>query len=221
MKELCSAIMQHTLQDLIGFIDWGPPVYPQATQDQNSQSYTGCGFKAQCLKGSRFALSAQATWSLWLIGPLTKIYPDKLRLATIQCFFSCIQSAIWAMAVERNISAWKLGWDLNLLVVAYCGVIFIALTYWLRIWVIQKRGPIFSAAFNPLAFTVTAIFSAFLWKETPHWGRCFGALLLVGGLYGVLWKHKEGKAKPLLEQKSKTKEAKSVEQKSETKEERV
>ncbi|GMP79361.1 hypothetical protein CsSME_00034936 [Camellia sinensis var. sinensis] len=150
----------------------GPPVYPQATQDQNSHSYTGCGTKAQCLKGSLFALSAQALWSLWLImqGPLTKIYPDKLRLTTIQCFFSCIQSAIWALAVERNISAWKLGWDLNLLVVAYCGVIFVALTYWLRIWVIEKRGPVFSAAFNPLAFIVTAIFSAILWKETPHWG---------------------------------------------------
>ncbi|CAL5417387.1 unnamed protein product [Camellia sinensis] len=312
-KELCSAIIQHTLQDLLGFIDWGitlcinllnasfcyvpatfasattntipaitfiiaillrrmesvaitewsgvakvlgtmlcvggavvysfvkgPPVYPQATQDQNSHSYTGCGTKAQCLKGSRFALSAQALCSLWLImqigeksnhnrlqygllfvqigfanvqlGPLTKIYPDKLRLTTIQCFFSCIQSAIWALAVERNISAWKLGWDLNLLVVAYC----------LRIWVIEKRGPVFSAAFIPLAFIVTAIFSAILWNETPHWGSVCGALLLVGGLYGVLWgKHKEAKAKPLLEQKSETKEAKSVEQKSETKEESV
>ncbi|CAL5414501.1 unnamed protein product [Camellia sinensis] len=298
-KELCSAIMQHTLQDLLGFIDWvraritlcinllnasfcyvpatfasattntipaitfiiaillrmesvaitewsgvakvlgtmlcvggavvysfvkGPPVYPQATQDQNSHSYTGCGTKAQCLKGSLFALSAQALWSLWLImqGPLTKIYPDKLRLTTVQCFFSCIQSAIWALAVERNISAWKLGWDLNLLVVAYCGVIFVALTYWLRIWVIEKRGPVFSAAFNPLAFIVTAIFSAILWKETPHWGSVCGALLLVGGLYGVLWgKHKEAKAKLLLEQKSETKEAKSVEQKLETKEESV
>ncbi|GMP79357.1 hypothetical protein CsSME_00034935 [Camellia sinensis var. sinensis] len=113
----------------------GPLVYPQAAQDQNSHSYTGCGTKAQCLKGSLFALSAQ--------GPLTKIYPDKLRLTTIQCFFSCIQLAIWALAVERNISAWKLGWDLNLLVVAYCGVIFVALTYWLRIWVIEKRGPVF------------------------------------------------------------------------------
>ncbi|CAL5348367.1 unnamed protein product [Camellia sinensis] len=202
----------------------GPLVYPQAAQDQNSHSYTGCGTKAQCLKGSLFPLSAQALCSLWLImhGPLTKIYPDKLRLTTIQCFFSCIQSAIWALAVERNISAWKLGWDLNLLVVAYCGVIFVALTYWLRIWVIEKRGPIFSAAFNPLAFIVTAIFSAILWKETLHWGSVCGALLLVGGLYGVLWgKHKEAKAKPLLEQKSETKEAKSVKQKSETKEESV
>ncbi|CAL5414512.1 unnamed protein product [Camellia sinensis] len=189
-KELCSAIMQHTLQDLLGFIDWGPPVYPQATQDQNSQSYTGCGIKAQCLKGSLFALSAQATWSLWLIGPLTKIYPDKLRLATIQCFFSCIQSAIWAMAVERNISAWKLGWDLNLFVVAY----------WCN----------FHSA-DLLVENLGDTEESILVEGDPSLGKCFGALLLVGGLYGVLWKHKEGKAKPLLEQKSKTKEAKSVE----------
>ncbi|GMP79369.1 hypothetical protein CsSME_00034943 [Camellia sinensis var. sinensis] len=167
----------------------GPPVYPQGTQDQNSQSYTGCGTKAQCLKGSLFALSVQANWSLWLI-----------------------MQTISNMGCGSREETYQHG---NL------GVIFVAPTFWLRIWVIEKRGPVFSAAFNPLAFIVIAIFSAFLWKETPHWGSVCGALL-VGGLYGVLWgMHKEAKAKPLLEQKSKTKEAKSVEQKSETKEESV
>lgn len=49
-----------------------------------------------------------------------KEYPAKLRLTTLQCFFSCIQSAIWAISVKRDIAAWKLGFNFNLLSVAYC-----------------------------------------------------------------------------------------------------
>lgn len=38
----------------------------------------------------------------------------------IQCLFSFIQSGILAIVMERNPSAWKLGWDIHLLSVAYC-----------------------------------------------------------------------------------------------------
>ncbi|CAL5417396.1 unnamed protein product [Camellia sinensis] len=160
MKELCSAIMQHTLQDLLGFIDWWASCVSTGYPRSKFAIIYRVWHQSTVPKRLSFCplCPGYLVFVAYYAGPLTKIYPDKLRLATIQCFFSCIQSAIWAMAVERNISAWKLGWDLNLLVVAYCAIIF------------PKRGSIFSAAFNPLAFIVTAIFSAFLWKETPQWG---------------------------------------------------
>ncbi|KAL7176187.1 hypothetical protein ACSBR2_029695 [Camellia fascicularis] len=120
---------------------------------------------------------------------------------------SCIQTLLWAVAVDRNISAWKLGWDINLLAVAYCGIMFNGVSYWMRIWVIQRRGPVFAAAFTPVSFICTAIFSVLIWKEILHWGSVGGFIILVCGLYGVLWgKHKEGKIKPSIEQKSETKE---------------
>lgn len=53
-------------------------------------------------------------------GFIVKQYPAKFRLTIIQCFFSFIQSGILAIAMERNPSAWKLGWDFHLLSVAYC-----------------------------------------------------------------------------------------------------
>ncbi|KAF8028274.1 hypothetical protein BT93_E1012 [Corymbia citriodora subsp. variegata] len=99
----------------------------------------------------------------------------------------CIQSAFWAIAKERDPSAWKLGWDMQLLSVAYCGVVVTAISYWLQVWAIEKKGPVFTAMFTPVALIITAFFSAFLWKETLFCGSVVGATLMVGGLYFVLW----------------------------------
>ncbi|XP_044510334.1 WAT1-related protein At1g43650-like isoform X2 [Mangifera indica] len=129
------------------------------------------------------------------VGIIVKQYPAKIRLTTLQCFFSCIQSAIWAAVSERhNPSAWKLGWNIDLLSVAYCGVVVNGITYLLQVWAIEKKGPVFAALFTPVALIVTAIFSAFFFKEILYWGSVAGAVLLVVGLYSVLWgKNKEAK----------------------------
>ncbi|CAL5417598.1 unnamed protein product [Camellia sinensis] len=187
----------------------GPPVHLTSTHKDNSNPTMGCRSKVDCIKGCLIIISAQTALSFWLVmqGLMLKIYPNKLRLTALQCFFSCIQTLVWAVAVDRNISAWKLRWDFNLLAVAYCGIMFNGVSYWMRIWVIQRRGPVFAAAFTPVSFICTAIFSVLIWKEILHWGSVGGFILLVCGLYGVLWgKHKEGKIKPSIEQKSETKE---------------
>ncbi|XP_038884291.1 WAT1-related protein At1g43650 isoform X1 [Benincasa hispida] len=142
-----------------------------------------------------------------LKGFIVKEYPAKLRITTLQCFFSLIQSALWAVVMERKPQAWKLGWNLQLFSVAYCGVIVTGMTYWLQIWCVEKKGPVFTAMFTPLALIITAIFSALLWKESLHWGSVGGAILLVMGLYFVLWgKKKEDGKIETIEQRHDTKE---------------
>ncbi|MBA0775557.1 hypothetical protein Gotri_010694 [Gossypium trilobum] len=172
----------------IKFMNW----YPE-TQNQTADSIAKDHPVGVWIKGCLIMLSANTAWSMWLVlqGRIVKQYPAKLRLTALQCFFSCIQSAIWAIAAERNPSAWKLGWDVHLLAVIYCGVIVAGITYWLQVWTIEKKGPVFTAIFTPLALVITAIFSAFLWKETLHWGSVAGVVLLVGGLYSVLWGKKK------------------------------
>nr|XP_043608581.1 WAT1-related protein At1g43650 [Erigeron canadensis] len=151
--------------------------------------------KGEFIKGPLTILCANILWSCWGIiqAPIMKDYPAKLSLVTLQCFFSLLQSIVAAIAMERNISSWKLGWDFNLLSMAYCGVIVTALTYWLQLWSIEKKGPVFTAMFTPLGLIITAAVSTFLWKETLYTGSVCGAVLLAGGLYCVLW----GKSKEL------------------------
>ncbi|KAM3361168.1 WAT1-related protein isoform X1 [Capsicum galapagoense] len=175
----------------------GPPLYPESHKKIHYQTSIGTS-KGEWIKGSLIMLLANTMWSLWLIlqGPIMKQYPAKLRLTTLQCLFSCIQSAIWAIIVKRDVAAWKLDFNFNLLSVAYCGVLVTGLSYWLRAWVIEIKGPVFTAMFTPISLIVTAFFSSIFWKETPHLGSVCGAILLVMGLYGVLWgKQKEAEFK--------------------------
>ena len=169
----------------LGFMKW----YPE-NQNHSSHPLTIVHSKGDTIRGSLLMLSGNTAWSLWLIlqGFVVKQYPAKFRLTAIQCLFSFMQSTVVAVAVERNNpSAWRLGWDIHLLSVAYCGVIVTGICYWLQVCTIETKGPVFTAMFTPLALIITAIFSALLWKETLYLGSVGGTVLLVVGLYSVLW----------------------------------
>ncbi|EFH70216.1 hypothetical protein ARALYDRAFT_891338 [Arabidopsis lyrata subsp. lyrata] len=124
------------------------------------------------VKGSITMLAANTCWCCGLsCSKVMKEYPAKLRLVTLQCLFSCIQTAVWAVAVNRNPSVWKIEFGLPLLSMAYCGIMVTGLTYWLQVWAIEKKGPVFTALYTPLALIITCIVSSFLFKETLYLGR--------------------------------------------------
>ncbi|PIN26617.1 hypothetical protein CDL12_00625 [Handroanthus impetiginosus] len=150
--------------------------------------------KQKWIQGCLLMFLANTTWASWLVmqAPLVKQYPAKFRLTMLQCLFSCIQSSVWAMAMERDLSSWQLEWNLNLFSVAYCGVVVTGLSYWLQLWAVENKGPLYAATFTPLILIFTAIISAFLWKEMLYAGSICGGVLLVAGLYCVIWgKNKE------------------------------
>nr|GMD85163.1 WAT1-related protein At1g43650-like [Ipomoea batatas] len=139
-------------------------------------------------------IAMQDLHPLLVWAPIMKQYPAKLRLVTLQCSICCVVSTIWGAIMERDLSSWKLGWDINLLSVVYCGIVVTGIAYWLQAWVVEKKGPVYASIFNPLALMLTAFFSVLFLNETLHWGSVLGAALLVLGLYGFLWgKQKEQK----------------------------
>ncbi|XXG83284.1 hypothetical protein AAC387_Pa10g1075 [Persea americana] len=146
------------------------------------------------IEGSFIMLAGNILWGLWLVmqGPVLKEYPSKLLFTTLQCVLSTVQSFLLAVAFERDISQWKLGLDVRLTAVAYSGIVVTGVTFYLQTWCIEKKGPVFLAMFTPLALIITTICSTFLLGELISLGSVLGGLLMVGGLYSVLWgKHKE------------------------------
>ncbi|CAL1409205.1 unnamed protein product [Linum trigynum] len=140
------------------------------------------------IKGCSFMLSCSFTWGYWLVfqARLQKSYPPKLLFTALQCAMSSIQSFFVAFTIERDFNEWKLGWDMKLVAVVYCGVVVTGVTYYLQAWVLEKKGPVFLAMSTPLAFIFTMLFSVLL-CDFIDLGSILGGVLLVGGLYSVLW----------------------------------
>ncbi|PIN11444.1 Glucose-6-phosphate/phosphate and phosphoenolpyruvate/phosphate antiporter [Handroanthus impetiginosus] len=141
------------------------------------------------IKGVFLMLLSNFTWAMWLVlqGRVLKSYPSKLLLTTLQCLLSTIQSFLVAAAFVRDPAQWKLGWNIRLLSVAYCGIVVTGVTFYLQAWVIEKKGPVFLVITTPLILIFTIVLSSFLFGEIISLGSVLGALLLVGGLYFVLW----------------------------------
>ncbi|CAI0428246.1 unnamed protein product [Linum tenue] len=109
-------------------------------------------------------LFSNVAFSFWLViqAILMKSYPSKLMFTTLQCFLSSIQSLVVAVAAERNLQEWKLGWNMRLFAVAYCGVVVTGVTYYLQAWIFEKKDPVFLVVPTPLTFIFTMLCSALL-----------------------------------------------------------
>ncbi|KAI4317150.1 hypothetical protein L6164_025048 [Bauhinia variegata] len=145
--------------------------------------------RTRWILGSLLLFCAIISWGFWLViqARLLQSYPSKLTLISLQCFFSSIQSFGIAVALERDFQQWKLEWNVRLLAVLYCGTMVTGLSYYMQVWVIQKKGPVFLATWNPLSLVLTLIGSTILLGEAVRLGSVLGGILLVLSLYCVLW----------------------------------
>ncbi|OAY84498.1 WAT1-related protein, partial [Ananas comosus] len=138
-------------------------------------------------KGSIFLIIATLAWaSLFILQAATlKKYDAPLSLTSLICFVGTIQAIAVTFVMEHKTSVWRIGWDMNLLAAAYA----------VRL-VIQSRGPVFASAFSPLMMIIVAIMGSFILAEKIYMGGVSGSVLIVAGLYSVLWgKYRENKEK--------------------------
>ncbi|CAA0823450.1 WAT1-related protein [Striga hermonthica] len=170
------------------------PLFKLLLHDHLISSYTepiqvNASSKSTWIKGVFLMLLSQLAWALWLVlqGRVLKSYPSKLLLTTLQCFLSTIQSGIIAVGVTRDLAQWKLSWNIRLLSVAYCGIVVTGFTFYLQAWIIEKKGPVYLAMATPLVMVFTILLSAAFLGTTISLGSMLGAILLIGGLYFVLW----------------------------------
>ncbi|KAI4345137.1 hypothetical protein L6164_012292 [Bauhinia variegata] len=123
--------------------------------------------------GSLLLFCSIITWGFYLViqARLLQSYPSKLTFTALQCLSSSVQSFGIAVALERDFQQWKLGWNTRLLAVVYCGSMVTGLSYYMQAWVIQKKGPVFSATWNPLSLILTIIGSTLILGEAVRLGR--------------------------------------------------
>ncbi|RZC75650.1 hypothetical protein C5167_051128 [Papaver somniferum] len=138
-------------------------------------------------------------WSSWFLvqAKISKIYPCQYSSTTITCFLGAIQSTLFSLATNRqDFSPWVLKGKLQILTVLYSGIVGSGLSFVGMSYCVKKRGPVFTATFSPLIQIVVATIGFSILDEPLHLGSVLGSILIIVGLYILLWgKNKEANAR--------------------------
>ncbi|KAJ4966488.1 hypothetical protein NE237_018337 [Protea cynaroides] len=115
--------------------------------------------------GSLMALGCSTSYAIWLIfqAKMSQRNPCYLSSSVFMCIMGSIQSVIFAVCIERNREEWKLAWG------------------------VRARGLMVVSFFNPLMLVLVAILCSLFLDEKLHIGIMLGGMLIVVGLYVVLW----------------------------------
>ncbi|KAJ1273581.1 hypothetical protein BS78_06G292700 [Paspalum vaginatum] len=140
--------------------------------------------------GSLLCVGSCCFYALWLIiqAKFSSLYPFHYSSTALMCIMTTLQSAAFALCFDRDVAhQWRLGLNIRLLSVAYAGVFASGVALVIMAWCVQRRGPLFASVFSPLMLLMVAVLSSLLLGEKLHLGTALGAVLIITGLYAVLW----------------------------------
>lgn len=177
---------------------WSKSVHPRQSYVTDTTGTTDKDWFTGCI----LLIIATLAWaSFFILQNVTlKTYEKhQLSLTAMVCFLGTLQSIVVTFVMEHKPSVWQIGWDMNLLAAAYAGIVTSSISYYVQGLVMEIKGPVFATAFSPLMMIVVAVMGSFILAEKIYLGGILGSILIVAGLYSVLWgKHKEGKEKEQL-----------------------
>ncbi|KAL2485259.1 WAT1-related protein [Abeliophyllum distichum] len=157
------------------------------------------------IKGSLMITIGCFSWACFMIlqAITLRTYPAELSLTAWICLLGTAQGGIVALVMERgNAAVWSINWDTKFLAAAYSGIFCSGLAYYIQGVVMKDRGPVFVTAFSPLSMIIVAVLSSFILAEQMFLGRVVGAIVVVMGLYLVIWGKKKDYKSPQIEEES-------------------
>ncbi|KAE8679857.1 Auxin-induced protein 5NG4 [Hibiscus syriacus] len=134
--------------------------------------------------GCLYLIGHCLSWSAW---PVLKKYPARLSVTFYTCFFGLIRFLVIALVFERDSQAWMFHSGGELFTILYAGVVASGIAFAVQIWCIDRGGPVFVAVYQPVQTLVFAIMASIVLGEEFYLGGIIGAVLIIVGLYLVLW----------------------------------
>ncbi|RWR80868.1 WAT1-related-like protein isoform X2 [Cinnamomum micranthum f. kanehirae] len=167
----------------------GKPLHMQHSHAHNDHNSTKKITKEDMVHGSLLLVGSCLGSAAWFISQVKvfKVFPSTYWATMLSCLAGGIQSSIIGIALQRRKSAWRLGWDLNLLTIIYSGVLTTGVSFCLIQWAVANRGPTYPPMFNPLLLVFVAILESLFMGEELFVGSILGMVLIIGGLYAFLW----------------------------------
>ncbi|XP_073147956.1 WAT1-related protein At1g70260-like isoform X2 [Henckelia pumila] len=125
-------------------------------------------------------------WNIVQVGTL-KMCPKVMKIISFYTLFGTIQSAVLALFMERDLDAWRLGLNFELLIIILTAIFSSVIRSSVQIWCTRMRGPYFVPIFKPFGIPYASTFGCLLFADTFHYGSMMGAFICGVGYYTVLW----------------------------------
>ncbi|KAG5000570.1 hypothetical protein AAZX31_08G180700 [Glycine max] len=150
--------------------------------------------------GALASVASNVSYAMWLIiqAKMSERYPCPYSSTALMSLMGAVLSISFAFCVERDLSQWRLGWNIRLLTVAYAGIVVSGVMVAVISWCVRTRGPLFVSIFSPLMLVVVAFAGSTILDEKLYLGSIIGSMLIICGLYVVLW----GKSKEMKKNQS-------------------
>ncbi|XP_047342523.1 WAT1-related protein At1g09380-like [Impatiens glandulifera] len=145
------------------------------------------------LMGPLIVMASAFAWAVWFViqARISEKYPAPYSSSAIICFMASFQCVLIGLCFDHKPSSWSLAMPIRAISSIYAGVICTALAFCIMSWCIQKRGPLYVSVFSPLLLVIVAALSWILLGEKLYVGTLLGSVLIVTGLYSVLWGKKK------------------------------
>ncbi|KAK7412100.1 hypothetical protein VNO78_03547 [Psophocarpus tetragonolobus] len=145
--------------------------------------------------GALASVASNVSYALWLIiqAKMSERYPYPYSSTALMSLMGALLSISFAFCLERDLSQWRLGWNVRLFTVAYAGIVVSGVMVAVISWCVRTRGPLFVSVFSPLMLVVVAFAGSTILDEKLYLGSIIGSVLIICGLYVVIW----GKSKEM------------------------
>ncbi|XP_076887259.1 WAT1-related protein At1g09380-like [Bidens hawaiensis] len=154
------------------------------------------------LLGPFLVIVSALTWSIWFIiqARMGDKYPAPQSISAMMLLMGTVQCCLFGVIMEPHLSEWSLYPGIRALASVYAGVACSGIGVCMMSWCINRKGALFVSVFSPLLLVIVAALSWAFLREKLYLGTVLGSVLIVIGLYTVLWgKSREIQPQPELQ----------------------
>ncbi|KAL9995369.1 hypothetical protein Hdeb2414_s0812g00949781 [Helianthus debilis subsp. tardiflorus] len=154
-----------------------PPLFVFLSQHEN--------WVLGCLLFALASLS-YSIWNIIQVGTIEKC-PEVMTVASSSTLFGTFQSALLALIIERDPTAWRLQFDMGLLVIVLTAIFGSLIKTHVHMWCIQTKSQFYVVMFKPLGVPIAGMFGCVFFAQTFHYGSLMAAAITGIGYYTMMW----------------------------------
>ncbi|XVE85022.1 hypothetical protein DITRI_Ditri17bG0059200 [Diplodiscus trichospermus] len=118
---------------------------------------------------------------------IVKQYPQVMKVAAFYSLAGTIQCLVFSLIMERDLNAWKLKLNLELLLIVVTGVCGSIIRSNVHLACTRMKGPFYVPMFKPFGIVFATFFGVTFFTNSLHYGSVIGTVIIGTGYYAVEW----------------------------------